>query len=115
MRKTNPKQKKPKQKKPKNKIEIEILCIKCIKDPYNRSHKSASYLNTTSLKKHIRRCHQIDKNISPTNEEVISVIDQIDEAQTKGTPLESIPKVLEWKIVIKKNNGKWKILGTEMC
>lgn len=84
----------------KNKIKRRMGCPKCKKDPDIRSHRSKSFHNTSSLTKHILRCHQNDRNSFPTTEEVFFVLQQIAEAITKGIPLESIPKVVELEMII---------------
>lgn len=86
----------------KNKEPCKQTCIKCAKDVTKTGYtKSKTLPNTESVTKHLLRNHQNDKNLFPTFGQYFQVLEKIAIKLEKCESPESIPEVVEWKILVK--------------
>ena len=84
-----------------SKIKCHLRCPICLSDKTRRGRTAPSFRSICSLIKHIRRNHQTVKNIPPTFEQVFLVLESIVVALENNIELDSIKKVVEWRIIVK--------------
>ncbi len=84
-----------------NRLPCHLRCPKCIQDKNRRGRTSPSFTSTMSLTKHIRYNHATKKTITPTFDETFKVLEEIAIALENNIDLNSIDKVVEWRMIVK--------------